>query len=176
MSQEVNHPIIRITLEHRTCNCCNAQNYESEYPSPTYRRVDTIYEVVFGRMVNAVCPDCLRLLASDALTLLGDTQQVPVKSETECEQEAAITEIAIQFARFWGERELNFSGSLKGDWMKSLDRDELSALMHNWAKEYAELKGKDERIAKKPFVYMKPFVDSHIRELLVAYAKDQMEE
>lgn len=159
-------PVIRISSEHRSCGCCHAQNYESAGRSPVYRRVDTIYEVVVGNMVNALCPDCLRLLAQNAQILLGEVATAPVKTEAELEQEAAITELAIQFARLWGERELNTSGSLLGDYLKSFDRDELTALMYRWAREYVNLKDEDKTLTTKPFVF------ARIRDLFNTYAKE----
>lgn len=66
----VNKPYIRICKEHRSCNCCDGQNYRSNPPSPKGRLVDEIYEVVASHMVIALCPDCLRSLVSTALTML----------------------------------------------------------------------------------------------------------
>lgn len=39
-------------------------------PSPKGRLVNEIYEVVVSHMVIALCPDCLRSLATDALVIL----------------------------------------------------------------------------------------------------------
>lgn len=65
-----NTPIIRISKGHRSCNCCCAQNYNST-GSPTFRKVDDIYEIVVGHMVNAVCPECLQALVEQTEILLN---------------------------------------------------------------------------------------------------------
>ena len=44
------------------CNACYAQNYDSK--SSTNRKVDDIYEVRIGSMVNTLCKDCLQELRS----------------------------------------------------------------------------------------------------------------
>ena len=66
-----NKPIIRICKDHRSCSCCDAQNYKSNPPSPQGRKVEDIFEVKASIMVSALCPDCLRTLATDALTMLS---------------------------------------------------------------------------------------------------------
>ena len=48
----------------RSCSCCNTANYESDL----YKKVDTIYELKIGCMVNALCPDCLKALAKQIET------------------------------------------------------------------------------------------------------------
>lgn len=64
-------PEIRITKDHRSCNCCGAQNYRASSDRAETRHVDTIYEVAVGHMVNALCPNCLNVLGSTALVLTG---------------------------------------------------------------------------------------------------------
>lgn len=67
----MNKPIIRIANEHRSCNACGAQNYKANSDRDAQpKHVDKIYEIVIGRMVNAVCPDCVRILANTAKVLL----------------------------------------------------------------------------------------------------------
>lgn len=63
-------PNICIATEHASCNCCYAANYEHSHPSARFGRVDRIFEIRIGNMVNRVCPDCLRKLATTALTML----------------------------------------------------------------------------------------------------------
>lgn len=64
-------PIIRITTDRRSCNACGAQNYHTVSDNQCRtRHVDKIYEVVISRMVNAVCPECLRTLANTAMVML----------------------------------------------------------------------------------------------------------
>lgn len=53
---------IRKAINSRSCAMCNSTNYESQYSY--LRKVDTIYEVKVGIMVNALCADCLLKLAN----------------------------------------------------------------------------------------------------------------
>ena len=53
---------IRKTDWYRSCEACNASNYESNRPN--HKQVDTIYELKIGIMVNALCADCLLKLAN----------------------------------------------------------------------------------------------------------------
>lgn len=74
-------PIIRITNDHRSCNACGAQNYKANSDWDVQpKHVDKIYEIVVGRMVNAVCPACLRTLVNTALVML-DSAITPPFSE-----------------------------------------------------------------------------------------------
>lgn len=75
-------PNIRIAIEHASCDCCYAANYEHSQPSARFGKVDRIFEIRMGNMVNRVCPDCLRKLATTALTMLtGQSADiVPLKA------------------------------------------------------------------------------------------------
>ena len=47
-----------------TCNSCFAQNYDSS--SILNRRVDVLYDVQIGCMLNRLCVDCLEHLIEQA--------------------------------------------------------------------------------------------------------------
>ena len=51
---------IRKTDWTRSCANCNAAHYESNHR----KKVDTIYELKIGCMVNALCAECLLKLAN----------------------------------------------------------------------------------------------------------------
>lgn len=59
-----------------SCNSCNARNYESRiqvYNDAT-KKVDTIYKVQIGCMVNTLCLDCLAALIGKATVALASAE------------------------------------------------------------------------------------------------------
>ena len=44
--------------DHASCNCCGAPNYDATYTKA--EKVDTLYELRIGIMVNRICRKCLR--------------------------------------------------------------------------------------------------------------------
>lgn len=59
---------IQKATEIASCNNCNARNYDSHDMN---NKVDTIYEVRIGCMVNRLCPDCLAELIGKATVALA---------------------------------------------------------------------------------------------------------
>jgi hypothetical protein len=53
---------IRKATHSQSCSNCNNANYENKYAY--FEKVDTIYEIKIGIMVNALCADCLRILVN----------------------------------------------------------------------------------------------------------------
>lgn len=54
---------IRTVKDHiRSCNTCNAKNYESSFPSDTGKKVDVLYELCIGHMCITMCEDCINRL------------------------------------------------------------------------------------------------------------------
>lgn len=49
------------------CNGCGAKNYESKFAFPDEKKVDVIYEVRVGSMVNFMCSDCLDALKNEIM-------------------------------------------------------------------------------------------------------------
>ena len=52
--------VVRQANEHCSCSSCFAQNYDSLHPIG--ERVDEIYEIKIGIVVNRVCKACLQEL------------------------------------------------------------------------------------------------------------------
>ena len=53
------------------CNACGAKNYDSKLALPGEKKVDVIYEVRIGVMVNFMCPDCLDALVKEIAVVRG---------------------------------------------------------------------------------------------------------
>lgn len=64
--------MFRKVTEHGSCNSCGAANYEPMFQPVSFTRTPVLYDLVIGRMVNRLCPDCLRAIGDKVDELLEE--------------------------------------------------------------------------------------------------------
>lgn len=55
---------IRLVRELASCNGCAATNYESSIPGYHPKKCEKLYDVIIGRAVIRLCPNCMKDLSN----------------------------------------------------------------------------------------------------------------